>query len=91
MKPRIKGQNNLWKYRRRAKLSQVEVARLLGLRSAARISDWERGVRLPGLVNAVKLAYVLNTFVLELFPNLVAFAQEAVIREREAGLGRGNR
>ena len=55
----------------------------MGFKSVAQVSLWENGEKLPSLLNAVKLAYVLNTFVLELFPDVAAFAQREVIRRRE--------
>ena len=83
MRPKLQGKNNLWRYRKRVELSQKRVAFLMGLKSVAQVSLWENGLKLPSLVNAAKLAYVLNTLVLELFPDVAAFAQHEVIRKRE--------
>ena len=60
-KPQRSGiKNNLWIYRKRMGYSQKVVARLLGHKSLAHISDYERGKRLPGLETALKLEIILR-------------------------------
>jgi transcriptional regulator with XRE-family HTH domain len=51
--------NRLWIHRKKMGYSQQEVATLLGHRSAAHVSDYERGVRLPSLETALKLELIL--------------------------------
>lgn len=82
MTRRIKWQNNIWKYRTRAGLSQKDVADLMGLKSASHISDWEQGVKQPSLTNTFLLAYALNIMPLELFSDLAMAAQQKVIKRR---------
>lgn len=82
MEEHAKWKNNIWKYRMRAGLSQKRVAILMGLKSASHVSDWEKGVKLPSLANAFKLAYVLNILPLELFCDLARAMQQEVIRQR---------
>lgn len=50
----------LKKYRIKAKLTQLQVARELGLAGQHIVSDWERGVRKPHDANIKKLATILN-------------------------------
>lgn len=52
----IKTLNNLRKYRKAIGLTQKDVARILGLKNSSMISRWEKGVCLPSLPNAFKLA-----------------------------------
>lgn len=65
----MKTQNNTLKeYRIKRKLSQFEVAVLLGFKSTNRISQWENGVLYPHILNALKLARLYKTTVEKLFP-----------------------
>lgn len=52
--------NNLDMYRRRMQFSQEQIAHLLGYKDNSVWSKYERGQRLPSLVNALKLAIVLR-------------------------------
>ena len=61
--------------RKRMNLSQEQVKRALGFRSANRISQWENGIRLPGVRNLIKLTTLYKTPVEELFYEI---RQEAV-------------
>src|ERR1700680_1424181 len=62
--------NRLDIYRRRMKFSRRQVARLLGDQGIARISEYERGERLPGLLNALRLGIILRVPVEFLFYSL---------------------
>jgi DNA-binding XRE family transcriptional regulator len=62
--------NNLWVARRRLRMSQKQVARLLGHASTTMLSKYERGRRPPPLVIAIKLAIVYKMNVEGLFPQL---------------------
>jgi len=64
--------NRLWFYRKQLGYSQKRVAFLLGHRSASRLSNYERGHRMPALVTAMKLAIILQTPIPLLYPDLHA-------------------
>jgi len=72
----------LRKYRRIRGLSQKQVAVILGLKTASRISRWERGDCLPSLVNAIRLATLYRTMVDGIFGDLVK-AVRGEVQERE--------
>jgi transcriptional regulator with XRE-family HTH domain len=62
--------NHLWIARKRRRVSQKQVARLLGHKSTAALSRYEHGERPPPLVIAIKLAVVYQSSVEGLFPAL---------------------
>ena len=66
--------NRLWIARKKARLGQKVVARLLGHRSASVVSEYETGRLLPSLRTAVKLATIYNTPINELYPALCSEA-----------------
>ena len=76
--------NRLRIYRIRMGYEQKEVAFLLGLKSHARISQWEEGVAKPSLDNLLQLSIIYRTLPDELYYDL---RQEYVLdvkkRERE--------
>ena len=55
------------------------VAKLLGHQRPARISDYERGKRMPNLENAIRLAFILNTPLDALYPSLFREIQCEII------------
>jgi len=59
--------NQLDLFRRRMKFSQGYVAHLLGHKDTSACSDYERGTRLPSLVNALRLSIILRVPVEFLF------------------------
>jgi len=59
--------NQLDIYRRRMKFSQRQVAHLLGHKDNSAWSNYERGERLPSLVNALRLGIILRVPVEFLF------------------------
>jgi transcriptional regulator with XRE-family HTH domain len=61
-------QNRLDEFRRRMGFSPSHVALLLGHKDASTLSDYERGERLPSLVNAFRLSIILRVPVEFLFP-----------------------
>lgn len=71
--------NRLRKYRRIMGYSQVEVARMLGLKSKGRISEWESGRRLPGIRNLIKLSILYRTLIDHLYYDL----REAILQDFE--------
>ena len=64
--------NRIWKYRHIQNLSQQEIGQLLAYKTTAPISNWEKGRKIPNLVNAIRLSEILHTTVESLFPGLCA-------------------
>lgn len=64
--------NNLKSFRKKLGLRQVDVATMLGHASSDRISHWEKGLSVPGLVNLFKLAVIYKTSPQELYGDLHA-------------------
>ncbi|HZU31274.1 MAG TPA: helix-turn-helix transcriptional regulator [Candidatus Angelobacter sp.] len=62
--------NNLWVARRRLRMSQKQVARLLGHASTTMLSKYERGRRPPPFEIAIKLTIIYKMNIEELFPQL---------------------
>src|SRR5262245_6713024 len=62
--------NQLDIFRRKMKFSQKQVAHLLGHKDTSVWSDYERGDRLPSLVNALRLGIILRTPIEFLFHSL---------------------
>jgi len=88
--------NRLWFYRKQLGYTQKRVAFLLGHRSASRLSNYERGHRMPALATAMKLALILQTPIPLLYPDLHAELKARLPqREKrwlaEAGVGRDQR
>jgi transcriptional regulator with XRE-family HTH domain len=48
------------KLRLKKQLSQTELAYLLELPSQSKISDWEKGIRIPSILEGYKLAQIFN-------------------------------
>ncbi len=61
--------NLLRKYRKVQGATEMEVGRMLGTRGS-RISRWERGMCVPSLVNALRLAALYHVMVEALFTDL---------------------
>jgi transcriptional regulator with XRE-family HTH domain len=72
--------NNLWIARRRMRISQKYVARLLGHASTTMLSKYECGQRTPPLVIAIKLAVIYRTAVEELFPRLYRELKTEIVK-----------
>jgi transcriptional regulator with XRE-family HTH domain len=51
-------------------LSQLEVARKLGLKSRGRLSEWESGRHSPGLDNLLRLSILYRTLIDQLYCEL---------------------
>jgi len=75
--------NNLRKYRKAIGLKQREVARILNLKSSGMISRWEKGVRLPSLLNAFKLAGLYCVLVDALFFPLIRLIKRKIMERQE--------
>jgi len=75
--------NKLWLYRKKRDLGQKQVAYLMGLKSVADISRYERSEKYPSLINAISLELALNTPVSSLFPELTSRLHHAMMLRRE--------
>ena len=63
---------------------QRDVAFLMQLRNAGRISEWERGIKMPGSVNLIKLRIIYRRMIDEMYSDLTqALRQEILLREDE--------
>jgi transcriptional regulator with XRE-family HTH domain len=62
--------NDLWTYRKKMGLSQKRAAYFMGIDKTNALSLYERGNKLPGLINALKLEIVYRTPVAFLFADL---------------------
>jgi len=75
--------NCLRKYRKASGLKQKDVARILGIKSIAMISRWEKGKCMPDCINMFKLAVLYQTMADALFIDLVRALREE-IAQRES-------
>ena len=70
--------NRIWKYRHICNLSQQEIGRLLEYKTTSQISNWEKGKKLPTLINALRLSEILHTTVEALFPGLAQYLKNEI-------------
>ena len=75
--------NNLRRYRKAVGLKQKDVAEILNLKSAGMISRWEKGVCLPSLLNALKLAGVYSVLTDALFFPLIRLIKRKIMEREE--------
>lgn len=76
--------NKIWYYRKRIRLGQKQVAYLMGLKSVAHVSHYERGAKIPKLENAIKLEVVLGVPLSFIFDDLASRIRKEVHARREA-------
>src|SRR3984885_6355141 len=88
--PKTKHPCRLRKLRKTAGLSQRELAYLIGLTSQSLLSEIEAGLKRPSLSVALASALVLDVSVGEVFPGLLATAQQNAL-ERARRLHGQNR
>lgn len=63
--------------------SQNDVAFLLRIKSANRISEWERGKKMPSSLNLMKLSIIYRTLSDEMYSDLIqALRQDILLREK---------
>jgi len=74
--------NNLRKYRKAIGLKQKDVAKILGLKNSGMISRWEKGVCLPSLLNAFKLAGLYCVLVDALFFPLIRLIKREIMQRQ---------
>jgi transcriptional regulator with XRE-family HTH domain len=67
---KIPTSNKLKECRIKAGLTQFDAMLRLGFRSTDRISKWEKGTRLPNLINLFKLAEIYHVTPKELYPEI---------------------
>jgi transcriptional regulator with XRE-family HTH domain len=72
--------NMLKRYRKLAGYSQKDVAAILGFRSAARISSWERGSKFPSIHNSIALSVLYRTLEPALFFELYQLVKERILK-----------
>jgi len=73
-------ENYLRSYRKRAGLSQGELAYLLGARDGTKISRYERFTRKPSLETALAYEAILGTPARDLFAGVYARAEQSAAR-----------
>jgi len=59
--------NNIRAFRQKRGYSQKYLARLLGHKDPAQIYHWEKGIKIPSVKNAIRLAIALRTLIKCLF------------------------
>jgi transcriptional regulator with XRE-family HTH domain len=75
--------NNLRKHRKAIGLKQKDVAKILGLKNCGMISRWEKGICLPSLLNAFKLAGLYCVLVDALFFPLIRLIKRKIMERQE--------
>jgi transcriptional regulator with XRE-family HTH domain len=75
--------NNLKKYRRLYGYKQEEVTEVLGLKSANRISRWEKGLAMPSARNLFKLSILYSTLADQLYSDFVKDMKRNMSKEIE--------
>jgi len=75
-------QNHLLKYRKERGYSQKHVAFLLGHKDNSQVCNWEKGVKIPSLKNAIKIAVIYHKPITFLFYYYFSTSREE-IRVRE--------
>jgi transcriptional regulator with XRE-family HTH domain len=75
--------NRLDYFRRQRRFTTSYIAMLLGHKDTSTYCDYERGDRLPSLVNAFRLSAILRTPVEFLFPSLYDDLRDVIRAEEE--------
>lgn len=75
--------NLLRKYRKANGYKQIDVAKMLGIKSSSKISRWEKGESIPNLVNAFKISILFRVMVDSLFIDLLRHLRKDM-KERES-------
>lgn len=78
--------NHLRKHRTLIGYSQKEVAFLLGFENTNRISRWEKGLAVPGMINLLKLSIIYRTFPNELYFDLLLKLRHDILQKEEQNL-----
>jgi transcriptional regulator with XRE-family HTH domain len=83
MQNKQRHKNQIEAYRRRMMFSTGHVAHLLGHGDTSTYRDFERGERLPSLVNAFRLGIILRVPLEFLFPDLYDELKKSIRDEEE--------
>jgi transcriptional regulator with XRE-family HTH domain len=79
--------NSLKLYRRKQGLKQTDVARILGVKSAAMISRWEKGQTFPSTLNVFKLALIYRTMTDALYMDYLTVLKAEIRTSEEELIG----
>ena len=82
-RPRKHIPNLLRKHRKLVGYKQSEVAEILDLKSANRISRWEKGQSAPGLLNLLKLSIIYSTLCDQLYEELIHSMRKEILNKKE--------
>lgn len=77
-------QNRLRIYRKARGLTQKAAAKIIGLTSPTQISRWERGERLPNLVQALRFSALFRRFVNDIFYDLFDEQRELIVSNEKS-------
>jgi DNA-binding XRE family transcriptional regulator len=83
MQKEQRNQNRLDHYRRRMRFTTSQIGHLLGHQDSSTFCEFERGDRLPSLVNAFCLGIILRVPVEFLFPELYNRLRNDIRAEEE--------
>lgn len=75
--------NRLWKYRKERGLTQKDVAFILGIKNASQISHWEKGDKIPGTRNILKLSALYQRLPNDLLWGIYERLREEVIKRKK--------
>lgn len=75
--------NYLRLYRRKKGLSQKKMADLMGFRTTSSISNYERGNKLPYLINLLKLEVICRTPIAFLFRGHIEKLKKEILKKEQ--------
>ena len=75
--------NLLRKYRRVNGYTQIEVAKILGIKCSSKISQWEKGECFPNLMNALRISILYRVMVDSIFIDHLRHLREEM-KKRES-------
>ena len=75
--------NSIRQYRRKRHFKLKDISLLVNQKSSADISHWEKGRKLPSLVNALKLSAILKCLIEILFSDLFNSIRNEVFKLKE--------
>lgn len=79
-------QNRLRICRKARGLTQKAVAKIMGLTSPTQISRWERGERLPNLIQALRFSALFRRFVNDIFYDLFDEQRKLIVSNEKSVL-----
>ena len=82
--------HRLWKYRKESGFTQLEVAKIIGLKTPSQIHRWEKGKRLPNLTQAIQLSCLYHRLVNDLFWVIHEQERDRVFKRKQTVLERKN-